>query len=130
MQGAIATAHRVTPYAMEGDLTLWRVARLQAAIDKLDAGNLNAFGRRMGLKDGSYIGQMLRGTRPITEKFVRKLESIPQMDGWFDPDQNVEQNGTLDSRVRTELLRREVPEHVLQTILDLLTHCPVRRKVA
>lgn len=115
---------------MEGDLTLWRVQRLQAAIDRLESGNVNAFGRRMGLKDGSYIGQMLRGTRPITEKFVRKLEAIPQMAGWFDPNQNPQQESSLEQRIRTELLQREVPEHVLKTILDLVTHCPPRRKVA
>jgi hypothetical protein len=130
LQRANATARRVTHHGTEGDLTLWRIQRLQAAIDRLDAGNLNAFGRRMGFTDGSYVGQMLRGTRPITEKFVRKLESIPQMDGWFDPDQQLEPTSSLDSKVRAELLQREVPEHVLLTILDLLTHCPLRRKVA
>lgn len=114
---------------MEGDLTLWRIERLQAAIDRLDGGNLNAFGRRMGFRDGSYVGQMLRGTRPITEKFVLKLQSIPQMDGWFDPDHSGQGN-SFEARIRTELLQREVPEHVLKTILDLLTHCPPRQKVA
>lgn len=115
---------------MEGDITLRRIQRLQAAIDRLDGGNLNAFGRRMGFKDGSYVGQMLRGTRPITEKFVHKLESIPQMSGWFDSDHASEEIGSLESRIRAELLQRQVPDHVLQTILDLLSHCPARTKVA
>lgn len=57
----------------DDELTLWRIERLQAAIDRLDGGNLNAFGRRMGWKDGSYVGQMLRGTRAITEKFTRPV---------------------------------------------------------
>jgi hypothetical protein len=131
LQGAFATARHVTPPLMgDADEVLWRVERLQAAIDQLDGGNINAFGRRMGLKDGSYIGQMLRGSRPITEKFVHKLESIHQMDGWFDRDQQVSQIGDLEQRIRTELLRRDVPEHILKTILDLVTNCPVRRKVA
>lgn len=115
---------------MEGELTLWRIQRLQAAIDRLDAGNLNAFGRRMGFKDGSYIGQMLRGSRPITEKFVHKVESIPQMAHWFDDDQRSEQSGSIEYQIRTELLQRDVPEHVLKTILDLVSHCPPKRKVA
>lgn len=115
---------------MDGDTTLWRIERLQAAIDRLDEGNLNAFGRRMGFKDGSYIGQMLRGTRPITEKFIRKVESIPNMVGWFDRDHATEQKDSIEARIRTELLQRQVPDHILQTILDLLTHCPPKRKVA
>lgn len=114
---------------MEGDLTLWRIERLKDAIARLDGGNLAAFAQRMGWKDGSYVGQMLRGTRPISEKFIRKVESIPQMAGWFDSNHQLEQIGSLEQKIRTELLQREVPDHILQTILDLLTHCPARRKV-
>lgn len=109
----------------EADVLLWRIERLQAAIDKLDDGNLNAFGRRMGLSDGSYIGQMLRGTRVISEKFVRKFETVTNLRGWFDPA-DVTEPDSLESQVRIELARRDIPEHVLQTILDLVRGYPER----
>jgi hypothetical protein len=115
---------------MEVELTLWRVKRLQDAIDALDGGNLNAFGRRMGWADGSYVGQILRGTRPITEKFILRLESIPKMAGWFDQDTFENESDSIERKIRTELLQRDIPEHVLQTILDLVTHCPMKRRVA
>jgi hypothetical protein len=117
------------PAMDDADLLLWRMERLRAAIDRLDDGNLNSFGRRMGWKDGSYVGQMLRGSRAISEKFVRKIEALPQMDGWFDPGLAAD-DGDLEHRIRAELLRRDVPEHVLKTILDLVTSCPPKRKVA
>lgn len=111
--------------------TEWRLNRLQAAIDDLDDGNVNAFARRLGLRDGSYIRQLLRGARPINEKVIFKIEeAIPQLNGWFDRDQHASVESALEQKVRTELLKRQVPEHVLLTMLDLVTHCPLRKKAA
>ncbi len=62
-----------------------RVKRLQDAIDHLDNGNVTAFGKRLGYKDGAFIRQMLSGTRNVTEKTVRAIEAIPGMGFWFDP---------------------------------------------
>lgn len=125
-QVAEATAGRITlPVMDEAELLLWRIARLQAAIDRLDGGNLNAFGRRMGWSDGSYVGQMLRGARAISEKFVRKFESETGLQGWFDPSQAGAED-SLEYQVRTEIAVRAVPEHVLQTILDLVRGYPKR----
>lgn len=125
-QGAEATACRITlPRMDDADLLLWRIDRLQAAIDRLDGGNLNAFGRRMGWIDGSYVGQMLRGARAISEKFVRKFEAETGLSGWFDPLQ-AEGGDSLEYQVRIEIAARAVPEHVLQTILDLVRGYPKR----
>ncbi|WP_257834982.1 S24 family peptidase [Burkholderia glumae] len=62
-----------------------RVKRLQDAIDHLDNGNVTAFGKRLGYKDGAFIRQMLTGTRNVSEKTVRAIEAIPGMGYWFDP---------------------------------------------
>jgi len=56
---------------------------LVKAIDRLTGGDRSAFGRRLGMKDGAYIRQMLSGKRAISEKTVRHIESIPGMHGWF-----------------------------------------------
>lgn len=69
-------------------LSEYRMARLQAAIDKLDQGNKSAFGRRLGYKDGAFIRQLMSGLRPITEKTVRQIEGLHGMAGWFEPSAN------------------------------------------
>jgi hypothetical protein len=64
------------------DIQLHRRERLAAARDK--AGGNAALGRLLGYLDGSYVGQMLRGERPIKEDTVAKLESKPGFNSWFD----------------------------------------------
>ena len=56
---------------------------LVKAIDRLTQGDRTAFGRRLGMKDGAYVRQMLSGSRAISEKTIRHIESIPGMGGWF-----------------------------------------------
>jgi hypothetical protein len=56
---------------------------LLKAIDRLTGGDRTAFGRRLGMKDGAYVRQMLSGSRAISEKTIRLIESIPGMSGWF-----------------------------------------------
>ncbi|MEX3614343.1 MAG: S24 family peptidase [Burkholderia gladioli] len=68
----------------EIELNQRRIALLRAAIDKLDNGNVSAFGRRLGHKDGAFIRQMLSETRSVSEKTVRAIESLPGMSGWFN----------------------------------------------
>jgi len=63
------------------ELQLKRRGRLEAAAEK--AGGKAQLGRLLGYKDGAYIGQMLRGERPIKEDTVLKLESKPGFRGWF-----------------------------------------------
>ncbi|QTP33506.1 putative HTH-type transcriptional regulator [Burkholderia glumae] len=62
-----------------------RRKRLQDAVDRLDNGNVSAFGRRLGYRDGAFIRQMLSGSRKVTENTVRAIEAIPGMGYWFDP---------------------------------------------
>lgn len=50
---------------------------LQAAAKRL-GGNAR-LGRKLGYYDGAFIGQMLRGERPISEKTVEALRSVPQI---------------------------------------------------
>lgn len=56
---------------------------LAQAIDRLTQGDRSAFGRRLGFKDGAFIRQMLNGSRAVSEKTIRLIESIPGMHGWF-----------------------------------------------
>lgn len=67
---------------IERDETLWRIDRLRAASEK--AGGDVRLGELLGHSGGSHVGQMVRGGRPITEKTIKKIESIPGFGGWFD----------------------------------------------
>jgi len=60
-----------------------RRKRLQAAVDRL--GGKATLGRKLGYSDGSYVGQMLRKERIISEETVAQLESLDGMSGWFGP---------------------------------------------
>lgn len=51
-----------------------RITRLRVAARK--SGGNASLGRRLGYKDGAYIGQMLRGERPITEHVMMKISSL------------------------------------------------------
>lgn len=59
----------------------WRRKRLASAAEK--QGGKAELGRALGYKDGAFVGQMLRGERPITEKTVSALEAIRGYAGWF-----------------------------------------------
>ncbi|MFC5498151.1 helix-turn-helix transcriptional regulator [Caenimonas terrae] len=64
----------------------WRKQRLQALAAKF--GGHAALGRLLGYRDGAFVGQMIKGSRPITEKTVATAEALPDCAGWFDaPDQ-------------------------------------------
>jgi len=66
-----------------------RRERLSKAIDHLTQGDRSAFGRRLGFKDGAFIRQMLSGSRAISEKTIRVIESLPGMTGWFTQSEGV-----------------------------------------
>lgn len=53
---------------------------LRALVEKI--GSKAALGRHLGFKDGSYVGQMIAGLRPITEDTVAQIES--RFHGWFN----------------------------------------------
>ncbi|MFU1957701.1 S24 family peptidase [Bordetella bronchiseptica] len=71
----------------EVKLNEFRMVRLQAAVDHVSKGNKTDFGRRLGYKDGAFVRQMVGGIRPVTEKTIRAIESMPGMRGWFSPDE-------------------------------------------
>lgn len=59
----------------------WRIERLAAMVER-EGGKAPA-GRKLGYKDGAFVGQMLRGERPITEKTVNAVHALPGYTGWF-----------------------------------------------
>lgn len=48
-----------------------RIKRLQIAADRV--GGKAALGRLLGYKDGAFVGQMLRGERPVSEKTMQAI---------------------------------------------------------
>ena len=70
----------------EVELNEFRIARLAAAVDHVSQGNKTDFGRRLGYKDGAFVRQMISGIRPVTEKTIWAIETMPGMKGWFDAD--------------------------------------------
>jgi len=58
-----------------------RVERLEALVQK--EGGKAALGRKLGYRDGAFIGQMLRGERPISEKTIQLVDNLPDRKGWF-----------------------------------------------
>lgn len=65
------------------DVKRHRRERLEAAATRL--GGKAALGRALGYVDGAFVGQMLRGERPVTEDTVGKVEALAGMGGWFGP---------------------------------------------
>jgi hypothetical protein len=55
--------------------------RLRIAAERI--GGKTALGRRVGYRDGAFIGQMLRGERPITEKTLDALRRVPEVADLF-----------------------------------------------
>jgi len=66
-----------------GELAEWRKKRVQDLVDLKFEGNKAALGRGMNYKDGAFIGHMIRGERPITEKTIEQFEALPGASGWF-----------------------------------------------
>lgn len=52
--------------------------KLLIEASRLLGGNAG-LGRKLGFKDGSFVGQMINGQRPVTEKTYRKLTEIPEL---------------------------------------------------
>lgn len=128
LQVASATGAFATVRAVDAaELVLWRIERLQAAVNKLTAGNVSAFGAMLGYKDGAFVRQMLSGVRPVSEKTIRKIEALPNMDEWFEPGAEPLH---VFSQIRSAVNEREIPDHVLRTILEMLKGFPPKRKAA
>ena len=66
----------------EKEIQAKRIERLAAMVER-EGGKAPA-GRRLGYKDGAFVGQMLRGERPITEKTVLAVHALSGYAGWFN----------------------------------------------
>lgn len=58
-----------------------RRERLDRAAERV--GGKAELGRKLGYKDGHFVGQMIRGGRPITEKTIRALLAIREVADLF-----------------------------------------------
>jgi len=90
----------------------FRRERLKAAADKV--GGNAALGRLLGHQDGAFVGQMIRGTRPISEKTVIELEAKHGFRHWFSEDPPVEG----DDDMPLDPVRRRVVELMGELPLD------------
>lgn len=59
----------------------FRIDRLKALA--LEFGGNTELGKKLGYTNGSHIGNLLSGYRPITEKFITKVETQLRCKGWF-----------------------------------------------
>ncbi|MDA8456023.1 S24 family peptidase [Acidovorax sp. GBBC 3334] len=69
----------------ETALQLYRRQRLEQAVGHLTEGNVTAFGRVLGYRDGAFVRQMLSGSRAVSDKTVRAIEGLRGMRQWFQP---------------------------------------------
>lgn len=130
LQVSFATPSAATVRDVDAaDKVLWRIERLKAAVQKMDGGNVTAFGKRLNYLNGAHVRQMLTGTRPISEKTIEKIHALPGLDGWFDPSSESELSQVI-AQLKTEIANREIPEHVLLTTLQMFRGFPLRVRAA
>lgn len=67
----------------ESQIQELRRVRLADAVKKLSEGNVTAFGRLLGYDGGAFVRQMLLGGRAVSDKTVRRIESLRGMHAWF-----------------------------------------------
>lgn len=67
----------------EQQLQSWRRERLAALIREKFNGLNVELARALRHSNGSYVGQMLAGRRPISEKIVMEIEALRGLSGWF-----------------------------------------------
>lgn len=58
-------------------------ARLIEAVQKLDDGSADAFGRRLGYTNGGYIREVLNGKKPVREALIARANATKELAGWF-----------------------------------------------
>jgi phage repressor protein C with HTH and peptisase S24 domain len=78
----------------EKKIQAWRISRL--AEMAANEGGKAALGRKLGYRDGAFVGQMLRGERPVTEKTVLAAQKIPGYSTWFDVPADKETTQEID----------------------------------
>jgi hypothetical protein len=91
---------------MDDPIQAQRKTRLRELLEQKYDGDKAALGRALDFRDGSYIGQLLRGERPITEKLVAKIHTKDGCAGWFAPAADMP---AMDQLAKTvDQLKREV----------------------
>ena len=85
-------------------------------------GGRAALGRALDYIDGAYVGHMIKGLRPITEKTIIQCEQLPGASGWFSDTKYQER--ALSKEVITAIARLEPTEvrrieNLLRGMLDL-----------
>lgn len=59
--------------------------RLIEAVDRLDKGSADAFGRRLGYTNGGYIREVINGKKPVREALIERAHAAEGLRGWFTP---------------------------------------------
>lgn len=94
------------------DFSEHRRQRLAELVQQKFDGNKAEAGRALGFRDGAYVSQMLKGIRPITEKFISHVHSLPGMAGWFYPQDNpAPKRLSIGERAARYMLRLDMPEN-------------------
>lgn len=66
---------------MSNAIDEFRRERLSALAERV--GGKAALGKLLGYQDGAFVGQMIKGHRPISEKTVLAVHAKPGLSGWF-----------------------------------------------
>ena len=99
-----------------------RRQRLADAAKKL--GGNTALGRELGYTNGSFVGQMLNGSRPIAEKTVKKVQALKGFGNWFSrpadiSGQSVTTEGAVNSYTDNGSKTDEMPVKVRFVAVNL-----------
>lgn len=110
-----------------------RISRLQDLVRDKYEGNKASLGKALGYNDGSYVGQLLSGKRPITEKTVDAIEKKTHNRGWFADTSSADQvraEGSTGSNVHQirEPAAVWISEAMLQFWRQAKAHSAERRE--
>ena len=69
----------------ERDLALeqWMRRRLDEAVQKLADGSADKLGRLMGYANGGFVREILKGSKPVGNAILSRIEQVPGGSGWF-----------------------------------------------
>lgn len=70
----------------ETELQRHRKARLHALVETEFSGEPIGLARALGHKNSGFVNEMLTGKKSITDKTIRKIESIDGAHGWFSEE--------------------------------------------
>lgn len=96
------------------ELSDHRKKRMQDFVNLKFGKNKAALGRALGYLDGAFVGQMIRGERPITEKTISQINALPGGSGWFEADKQQPWNWPFKTVTPQQYatLRDEEREHI------------------